>query len=72
MISSLGLLGKRRSGPAVTEIVPNRTLMVLPEAFLLGLIGPHDPAVQGLIELACPQGLCVLKREWKGDKKPLL
>ena len=38
----------------MTQIVANRTLMVLSEAFLLGLVGPHHPAMQGLIELACP------------------
>jgi hypothetical protein len=40
--------------PAMTEIVAKRTLMVLSKAFLLHFVGPHDPAVQGLIELACP------------------
>src|SRR2546430_9987745 len=54
MISPLEFLGKWHTGPAVTEIVANCTLMVLPKAFLLRLIGPHDPAVQGLIELVCP------------------
>ena len=54
MISPLRLLGKWHSGPAVTEIVANCTLMVLPKAFLLCLVGPHDPAVQGLIKLARP------------------
>jgi hypothetical protein len=54
MISPLELLGKWRIGPAATEIVANRAPMVLLEAFLLRLIGPHDPALQGLIELACP------------------
>ena len=48
------LLGKWRIGPAVTEIIPNGALVVLSEAFLLRFVGPHDPAVQGFIELACP------------------
>ncbi len=54
MISSLGFFGKWCIGPAVAEIVSNRALVVLPKAFLLRFVGPHDPAVQGLIELACP------------------
>ena len=53
MISSFGLLGKWRIGPAVTEIVPNGALMVLSETFLLRFVGPHDPAMQGFIKLAC-------------------
>ena len=48
------LLGKGCIHPAMAEIVAKRPLMVLPKAFLLGLIGPHDPAVQGLIKLVCP------------------
>jgi hypothetical protein len=57
MISSEGFFGKWCISPAVAEIVPNSALMVLSKAFLLGLIGligPHHPAVQGFIELACP------------------
>src|SRR5579875_3242978 len=54
MISPLGLLGKWCLSPALTEIVAKRTLMVVSKAFLLGFVGPHDPAMQGLIELACP------------------
>jgi len=45
MISSSGFFGKWRIGPTVAEVVPNGTLMVLPETFLLCLVGPHDPAV---------------------------
>jgi hypothetical protein len=37
----------------MTEVVPNRALMVLPKALLLSLIGPYHPTVQGFIELAC-------------------
>jgi hypothetical protein len=53
MISSFVLLGKGCLRPAMAEIVTNRPLMILPKAFLLGLIGPYHPTVQGLIELAC-------------------
>jgi hypothetical protein len=54
MISSSGLFGKWCIGPAVAEIVSNSALVVLQKAFLLRLVGPHDPAVQGFIELTCP------------------
>src|SRR5258708_38754136 len=54
MISSSWFFGKWHLSPAVAEIIPNGALMVLPEAFQLRLIGPHHPAVEGLIELACP------------------
>src|SRR6266704_1901636 len=54
MISSFVLLGKGCLRPAVAEIVSNRPLMILPKAFLRGLIGPYHPTVQGLIELASP------------------
>jgi hypothetical protein len=54
MISSFVLLGKGCLRPAMTEVVTNHPLMILPKAFLLGLIGPYHPAVQRLIELACP------------------
>ena len=40
--------------PAMAEIVPNGALMVLSKVLLLCFVGPHDPAVQGFIELACP------------------
>src|SRR5438034_211976 len=53
MISSFVLLDKRRLRPAMTEVVTNRPLMILPKAFLLGFIGPYHPTVQGFIELAC-------------------
>src|SRR5712692_3328007 len=53
MISPGGLFGKWSISPAMAEIIPNGALMVLPEAFELRFVGPHDPAVQGLIELAC-------------------
>ena len=54
MISSSGFFGKWCIGPAVAEIVSNSALVVLPKACLLRFVGPHDPAVQGFIELACP------------------
>jgi hypothetical protein len=54
MISSSWLFGKWRISPAATKIISNGALMVLPEAFQLCLIGPYDPAVQGLIELTRP------------------
>ncbi len=54
MISSSEWFGKWCISPAMAEIVPNRALMVLPKAFLLRFVGPHDPTVQGFIELACP------------------
>src|SRR6266566_9473250 len=54
MISSSALFGKWCLSPAMAEFVPNRALMVLSKAFLLRLISPHDPAVQGFIELARP------------------
>ena len=54
MISSSEWFGKWCISPAMAEIVPNRALMVLPKAFLLRFVGPYDPAVQGFIELACP------------------
>src|SRR6266851_273928 len=38
----------------MAEIVPNRALMVLSKAFLLRFVSPHDPTVQGFIELARP------------------
>ena len=53
MISPLGLLSKWHLSPALPQVVANRTLMVLSKAFLLRFVGPHDPAVQGFIELAC-------------------
>src|SRR5713101_2955191 len=54
MISSSELFGKWCLSPAMAEIVPNRALMVLSKAFLLRFVSPHDPAVQGFIELARP------------------
>src|SRR5260221_7236914 len=54
MISSSEWFGKWCISPAMAEIVPNRALMVLPKAFLLHFVSPYDPAVQGFIELACP------------------
>jgi hypothetical protein len=54
MISSFVLLGKGCLRPAMTQVVTNRPLVILPKAFLLGLIGPYHPAVQRFIELACP------------------
>ena len=48
------MFGKWCLSPAVAEIVPNRALMVLSKAFLLRFVSPHDPAVQGFIELARP------------------
>ena len=54
MISSFVLLGKGCLRPAMTQVVTNRPLMILPKAFLLGLIGPYHPTVQGFIELARP------------------
>src|SRR6266702_3639867 len=54
MISPLGLLSKWRLSPPMPKVVANRTLMVLSKAFLLRFVGPHYPAVQGFIELACP------------------
>jgi len=54
MISPLGLLGKWLTSPAMTQVLAKGTLMVLSKAFLLGLVGPHDPTMQGLIELTCP------------------
>jgi hypothetical protein len=52
MISSFVLLGKGCLCPAMTEVVINCPLMILPKAFLLGLVSPHYPAMQRLIELA--------------------
>src|SRR5437016_14008615 len=54
MISSSEFFCKWHIRPAVAEIVPNRALMIHPKSFLLRFISPHDPAVQGFIELACP------------------
>src|SRR5579859_2310233 len=54
MISSFVLLGKGCHRPVMAQVVTNRSLMILLKAFLLGLISPHHPAVQRLIELACP------------------
>ncbi len=54
MISSSWLFGKWRISPAATKIISNGALMVLSKAFQLCLVGPHDPAVQGLIELTRP------------------
>jgi hypothetical protein len=54
MISSFVLLGKWRIGPAAAEILANRPLMVPPKTFLFRPVGPYYPAVQRLIELACP------------------
>jgi hypothetical protein len=51
MISSSWLFGKWRISPAAMKIISDGALMVLPEAFQLCLVGPYDPAVQGLIEL---------------------
>jgi hypothetical protein len=39
----------------MTQVVANRALMVLSKAFLLRFVGPHDPTVQGFIELARPE-----------------
>src|SRR5258708_34394007 len=54
MISSFVLPCKGCLRPAMTEVVTNCPLMILPKAFLLGLIGPDHPAVQGFIELPGP------------------
>ena len=54
MISSSGLFGKWCIRPAVAEIVSNRAPMILSKTFLLCFVGPHHPAVQGVIELARP------------------
>ena len=35
----------------MAEIVPNRALMVRSKALLLRFVGPHDPTVQGVVEL---------------------
>lgn len=53
MISPLGSFDKWCTAPAVAKIIPNCTLVVLLEAFLLCLVSPYDPAMQGLIELTC-------------------
>ena len=55
MISSSELFGKWGIRPAMAEIVPNGALMVLSKVLLLCFVGPHDPAVQGPIELAGSQ-----------------
>src|SRR6266566_4846330 len=54
MLSSSALFGKWCIRPALAEIVPNRTLMIRSKAFLLCFVGPHDPTMQGFIELARP------------------
>ncbi len=52
MISSSRLFSKGRIRPAVAELVSDRALMIGPKPVLLRSISPHDPAVQGFIELA--------------------
>jgi len=54
MLSSSELFGKWSISPAMAEIVPNRALMVRSKAFQFRFVGPHDPTVQGFIELARP------------------
>ena len=54
MISSSWFFSKWRISPTVVKFIPNCTLMVELEPFQFRLVGPHNPAVQGLIELACP------------------
>src|SRR5215471_1720540 len=54
MISSSGLFGKCRIGPSMAEFVSNCALMILLKSFLFRFVGPHHPAVQGFVELACP------------------
>ncbi|GHO71683.1 hypothetical protein KSC_105750 [Ktedonobacter sp. SOSP1-52] len=51
MISPLEPFDKWRTAPAVAKIIPNCALVVLPKAFLLCLVSPYDPAMQGFIEL---------------------
>jgi hypothetical protein len=53
MISSFEWFGKWGIRPAAAQIVSNRALMVLSKALLLRFVGPHDPTVQGVVELAC-------------------
>jgi hypothetical protein len=55
MISSSELFGKWGISPAAAEIVSNCALMVLSKALLLRFVGPHDPTVQGVVELACSE-----------------
>jgi len=47
------LFSKGSICPAVAELVSNHALMIRSKPFLLRSISPHDPAVQGFIELAC-------------------
>src|SRR5215472_14542027 len=54
MISSSRVFSKGSIRPAVAELVPDRALMIRAKPLLLCCISPHHPAVQGVIELACP------------------
>ena len=55
MISSSELFGKWCIPPAAAEFVSNCALMVLSKALLLRFVGPDNPTVQGVVELACSE-----------------
>jgi hypothetical protein len=71
MISSSRVFSKGSIRPAVAEIVPDRALMMRSKPFLLRFISPHDPAVQGFIKLACPQGFSVYPIVLRNKKRSL-
>lgn len=52
MISFSRLFGKGGIRPALAKLVPDSALMIDPEPFLFRFIGPDNPAMQGLIEMA--------------------